>query len=126
MNALEIVDLKKTYQSKERTVEALKGVTLNVEEGDFFALLGPNGAGKSTTIGIISALVNKTSGQVKIFGHDIDKELEKAKFEDLINRLHYDEPSTEAGENTHQTNRFNYNSHQNSSTWKARLDSQML
>lgn len=79
MNALEIVDLKKTYQSKERTVEALKGVTLNVEEGDFFALLGPNGAGKSTTIGVISALVNKTSGQVKIFGYDIDKDLEKAK-----------------------------------------------
>lgn len=79
MNALEIVDLKKTYQSKERTVEALKGVTLNVEEGDFFALLGPNGAGKSTTIGIISALVNKTSGKVKVFGYDVDTDLELAK-----------------------------------------------
>mgnify|MGYP001062138507 CR=1 FL=1 len=79
MNALEITDLKKTYKSKARTVEALKGIKLNVEKGDFFALLGPNGAGKSTTIGIIASLVNKTSGQVKVFGHDIDTELEKAK-----------------------------------------------
>lgn len=79
MYALEITDLKKTYQSKSRTVEALKGITLNVNEGDFFALLGPNGAGKSTTIGIISSLVNKTSGQVKVFGDDIDTNLEAAK-----------------------------------------------
>ena len=79
MNALEITQLKKTYQSKNRSVEALKGINLNVEQGDFFALLGPNGAGKSTTIGIIASLVNKTSGQVKVFGHDIDTALEKAK-----------------------------------------------
>lgn len=79
MNALEINDLKKTYRSKERTVEALKGISLNVEEGDFFALLGPNGAGKSTTIGIISSLVNKTSGSVKVFGYDLDTQLEQAK-----------------------------------------------
>ena len=79
MNALEITDLKKTYRSKQRTVEALKGISLNVEQGDFFALLGPNGAGKSTTIGIIASLVNKTAGSVKVFGHDIDTELEKAK-----------------------------------------------
>lgn len=79
MYALEISDLKKTYQSKSRTVEALKGITLNVNEGDFFALLGPNGAGKSTTIGVISSLVNKTAGSVKVFGHDIDTDLEKAK-----------------------------------------------
>lgn len=79
MNALEITDLTKTYQSKSRTVEALKGISLNVKQGDFFALLGPNGAGKSTTIGIISSLVNKTSGTVKVFGHDIDTELEVAK-----------------------------------------------
>lgn len=79
MKALEIIDLKKTYRSKSRTVEALKGVTFNVEQGDFFALLGPNGAGKSTTIGIISSLVNKTSGSVKVFGYDIDTELEDAK-----------------------------------------------
>jgi len=79
MNALEITDLKKTYQSKSRTVEALKGISLNVAQGDFFALLGPNGAGKSTTIGIISSLVNKTSGTVKVFGHDIDSDLETAK-----------------------------------------------
>ena len=79
MYALEIKDLKKTYHSKNRTVEALKGITLNVQEGDFFALLGPNGAGKSTTIGVISSLVNKSSGTVKVFGHDIDSELELAK-----------------------------------------------
>jgi ABC-2 type transport system ATP-binding protein len=79
MYALEITDLKKTYQSKSRKVEALKGVSFTVNQGDFFALLGPNGAGKSTTIGIISSLVNKTSGSVKVFGHDIDTDLEKAK-----------------------------------------------
>ncbi|MUH73099.1 ABC transporter ATP-binding protein [Psychrosphaera haliotis] len=79
MFALEIKDLKKTYQSKNRTVEALKGINLTVEEGDFFALLGPNGAGKSTTIGVISSLVNKSSGSVKVFGHDIDSSLEDAK-----------------------------------------------
>lgn len=79
MNALEITDLKKTYQSGSKKVEALKGINLNVQEGDFFALLGPNGAGKSTTIGIISSLVNKSSGQVKVFGHDLDTELEQAK-----------------------------------------------
>ena len=68
MNALEIKDLTKIYKNG---VEALKGVSLNVEEGDFYALLGPNGAGKSTTIGIITSLVNKTGGTVKVFGHDI-------------------------------------------------------
>ena len=79
MNALEITDLKKTYQSKDLVVDALKGINLSVKEGDFFALLGSNGAGKSTTIGIVSSLVNKTSGQVKVFGYDIDKDLDKAK-----------------------------------------------
>lgn len=79
MNALEIKDLRKTYQSKERKVEALKGINLSVQQGDFFALLGSNGAGKSTTIGIVSSLVNKTSGQVKVFGHDTDTELDAAK-----------------------------------------------
>ena len=74
--ALEIKDLKKTYKSG--TV-ALKGVSLTVPEGDFFALLGPNGAGKTTIIGIVTSLVNKTGGSVKVFGHDIDKEFEKAK-----------------------------------------------
>ncbi|MFI3803455.1 ABC transporter ATP-binding protein [Vagococcus fluvialis] len=74
--ALEINNLKKTYDTG---VKALKGVDLTVEEGDFYALLGPNGAGKSTTIGIMTSLVNKTSGQVKIFGYDLDKELVKAK-----------------------------------------------
>ena len=61
--ALEIRNLKKVYKNK---VAALKGIDLNVERGDFFALLGPNGAGKSTTIGILSSIVNKTSGVVKI------------------------------------------------------------
>lgn len=74
--ALEIKGLKKTYQGG---VEAVKGIDLTVEKGDFYALLGPNGAGKSTTIGVISSLVNKTAGQVKIFGFDIDSQLEAAK-----------------------------------------------
>ncbi|WP_423252943.1 ABC transporter ATP-binding protein [Melissococcus plutonius] len=74
--ALEIKNLKKTYESG---VEALRGIDLVVEAGDFYALLGPNGAGKSTTIGIITSLVNKTSGKVKIFDYDLDTELERAK-----------------------------------------------
>lgn len=76
MKALEITDLSKLYAND---VKALKGISLDVEEGDFFALLGPNGAGKSTTIGIITSLVNKTSGKIKVFGHDIDSELTAAK-----------------------------------------------
>ncbi|MDB1123043.1 ABC transporter ATP-binding protein [Vibrio algarum] len=76
MYALEIENLKKTYSGG---FEALKGVTLQVKKGDFYALLGPNGAGKSTTIGIISSLVNKTSGGVKVFGYNIDTHLEQAK-----------------------------------------------
>ncbi|CAJ1782548.1 ABC transporter ATP-binding protein [Aeromonas veronii] len=76
MNALEISGLKKTYQGG---VEALKGIDLTVRQGDFFALLGPNGAGKSTTIGVISSLVNKSVGKVKVFGYDIDSDLEQAK-----------------------------------------------
>ncbi|EAS43372.1 ABC transporter ATP-binding protein [Photobacterium profundum] len=76
MNALEIKNLSKTYKGG---VEAIKNMSLSVEEGDFFALLGPNGAGKSTTIGVISSLVNKTSGSVKVFGYDIDSDLVKAK-----------------------------------------------
>jgi len=76
MLALDIHELKKTYQGG---VEALKGIDLAVSEGDFYALLGPNGAGKSTTIGIISSLVNKSSGTVKVFGYDIDTQLELAK-----------------------------------------------
>jgi len=74
--ALEITGLKKTYKGG---FQALKGIDLTVEQGDFFALLGPNGAGKSTSIGVITSLVNKTAGQVKVFGHDIDSALEKAK-----------------------------------------------
>ncbi|XAW89252.1 ABC transporter ATP-binding protein [Vibrio sp. CDRSL-10 TSBA] len=76
MYALEIEELRKTYAGG---FEALKGVSLKVSKGDFYALLGPNGAGKSTTIGIISSLVNKTSGRVKVFGHNIDTHLELAK-----------------------------------------------
>ncbi|MBL4237930.1 ABC transporter ATP-binding protein [Vibrio fluvialis] len=76
MYALEIDQLRKTYAGG---FEALKGVSLTVNKGDFYALLGPNGAGKSTTIGIISSLVNKTSGTVKVFGHNIDTHLEQAK-----------------------------------------------
>ncbi|ELR66419.1 ABC-type multidrug transport system, ATPase component [Photobacterium marinum] len=76
MNALEIKSVSKIYKGG---VQALKNISLNVEEGDFFALLGPNGAGKSTSIGIISSLVNKTSGTVKVFGYDIDTQLVDAK-----------------------------------------------
>ena len=75
-NALEINDLHKTYKNG---VQALCGINLEVKQGDFFALLGPNGAGKSTAIGVMTSLVNKSSGSVKIFGHDLDYELEKAK-----------------------------------------------
>lgn len=74
--ALDIQQLKKTYKSG--TV-ALSGIDLQVKQGDFFALLGPNGAGKSTCIGIISSLVNKSSGIVKVFDYDIDTSLEDAK-----------------------------------------------
>ncbi|GAA0810910.1 ABC transporter ATP-binding protein [Colwellia sp. D2M02] len=74
--ALEISGLAKTYKGG---FEALKGIELTVKQGDFFALLGPNGAGKSTTIGVITSLVNKTAGTVKVFGYDIDSDLEKAK-----------------------------------------------
>ncbi|EMY77627.1 ABC transporter, ATP-binding protein YadG [Leptospira weilii serovar Ranarum str. ICFT] len=74
--ALQIENLVKTYSGG---VTALKGISLNVENGDFFALLGPNGAGKSTTIGILSSLVNKTSGEVRILDANIDTDLAKAK-----------------------------------------------
>src|SRR5690349_22370602 len=76
MKALSFRKLVKTYKNG---VQALKGIDLDVEEGDFFALLGPNGAGKTTAIGIVTSLVNKTSGKVEVFGHDIDNELEVAK-----------------------------------------------
>ena len=74
--ALEINGLKKVY---DNDVEALKGIDLKITKGDFFALLGPNGAGKSSTIGIISSITNKTDGNIKIFGIDIDKDFPKAK-----------------------------------------------
>lgn len=74
--ALEINNLKKTYHGG---VEALRGISLTVNEGDFYALLGPNGAGKSSTIGIIGSLVTKSSGSVKIFDIDTDKDLSLAK-----------------------------------------------
>ncbi len=76
MKALSVHNLRKVYRNG---VEALKGIDLDVEQGDFFALLGPNGAGKSTAIGIISSLVVKTAGEVRIFGHDLDRETEAAK-----------------------------------------------
>lgn len=76
MTALSINNLVKTYAND---VYALRGIDLSVGEGDFFALLGPNGAGKSTAIGIISSLVNKTSGAVSVFGHDLDKDLVAVK-----------------------------------------------
>jgi ABC-2 type transport system ATP-binding protein len=75
MYALEVTDLRKTYSNG---VEALKGITLAVEEGDFFALLGPNGAGKSTLIGIISSLVNASSGDTRVFGISVQRERSRA------------------------------------------------
>lgn len=76
MYALSIQKLTKTYGNGK---EALRGIDFNVEPGDFYALLGPNGAGKTTAIGIICSLVNKTGGNVSIFGHDIDTDTESAK-----------------------------------------------
>ena len=70
MNALEITGLQKTYPGG---VQAVKGIDLSVEQGDFFALLGPNGAGKSTTIGVICSLVNKSAGNVSVFDFDFEK-----------------------------------------------------
>jgi len=74
--ALKIINLQKTYANQQ---QALKGVDLSVQEGDFFALLGPNGAGKSTLIGILCSLVKKTAGEVSIFGVDIDRDFSRAK-----------------------------------------------
>jgi ABC-2 type transport system ATP-binding protein len=76
MKALELNNLSKSYPNG---VQALKGIDLDVEEGDFFALLGPNGAGKSTTIGIVTSLVRKSGGSVRVFGHDIDSDFSAAK-----------------------------------------------
>ncbi len=76
MTALKLQRLRKIY---DNGFEALKGIDLEVAEGDFFALLGPNGAGKSTTIGIVTSLVKKTSGKVEICGYDLDRQWEQAK-----------------------------------------------
>jgi ABC-2 type transport system ATP-binding protein len=76
MQALSLKNLTKTYANG---MTALRGIDLDVAEGDFFALLGPNGAGKTTAIGIITSLVNKTAGTVSVFGHDIDTDLSAAK-----------------------------------------------
>ena len=76
MNAIEISSLKKTYDSGD---EALKGINLNIKKGSFFGLLGPNGAGKTTTIGILTGLVNKSSGQAKILGHNIIEDFKLAR-----------------------------------------------
>ena len=76
MQALSIRDLTKTYRNG---VQALKGITLDIAEGDFFAFLGPNGAGKTTVIGIVTSLVTKSGGEISVFGHDIDRALVHAK-----------------------------------------------
>ena len=76
MPALEITELRKTYANG---IEALKGINLIVQKGDFFALLGANGAGKSTTIGAITTLLTKTTGKICIYGYDLDQETELAK-----------------------------------------------
>jgi len=76
MKALSIKNLQKTYKDGP---QALCGIDLDVDEGDFFALLGPNGAGKSTAIGVISSLVNKSAGTIEVFGHDLDLAPEEVK-----------------------------------------------
>ncbi|MGB5447044.1 MAG: ABC transporter ATP-binding protein [Psychromonas sp.] len=76
MYAIDLQNIRKVYKGG---VEALKGISLQVRRGDFYALLGPNGAGKSTTIGIISSLVNKSAGTVSVFGYDLDTQLESVK-----------------------------------------------
>jgi ABC-2 type transport system ATP-binding protein len=76
MNAIEIQSLRKTYDTGDK---ALKGIDLNIKRGSFFGLLGPNGAGKTTTIGILTGLVNKTSGSAKILGHDIITDFKPAR-----------------------------------------------
>ena len=76
MRALEVEQIRKTYVGG---VEALKGISLSIEEGDFFALLGPNGAGKTTLINILSGLVNKTSGRLSVHGISIDDDAAQAK-----------------------------------------------
>src|SRR5688500_14570883 len=76
VKALSIRNLSKTYRNG---VEALKGIDLDVEPGEFFGLLGPNGAGKSTTIGILVSLINKSGGTASVFGYDIDKDFPRAK-----------------------------------------------
>lgn len=76
MHALAIEKLRKVYANK---LEALKGIDLEVADGDFFALLGPNGAGKSTLIGILTNLVTKTSGTVTVYGYDLDRQLSQVK-----------------------------------------------
>ena len=76
MHALEIKQLSKTYANG---IEAVKGIDLTVNTGDFFALLGANGAGKSTTIGLITSLVNKTAGSIKIHSFDLSTQAAQAK-----------------------------------------------
>ena len=76
--AISIKNLRKTYGNG---FEALKGISLEVEQGDFFALLGPNGAGKSTTIGVISTLVNRSAGEVEVFGRNVDSHVYETKLD---------------------------------------------
>lgn len=76
--AISIKNLRKTY---DNGFEALKGIALEVEQGDFFALLGPNGAGKSTTIGVISTLVNRSAGEVEVFGRNVDTHVYETKLD---------------------------------------------
>ena len=76
--AISIKNLTKTYANG---FEALKGVSLRINQGDFFALLGPNGAGKSTTIGILSTLVKRSSGTVEIFGRNVDTHVYETKYD---------------------------------------------
>lgn len=79
MNAIDIQDLKKVYHTKGKSVEALKGVTFSIKEGEFFGLLGPNGAGKSTTINILSGVSEKSGGDISVLGQSISKDITEVK-----------------------------------------------
>ena len=79
MLAVDVKNIKKTFISKQDTVEAVKDVSFQVKQGEIFGLLGPNGAGKTTAIAIVCSLVNKTMGNIRVFDHDIETRLEEAK-----------------------------------------------
>lgn len=85
MNAVEVKDLKKNYKSWKKTVEAVRGISFDIKEGEIFGLLGENGAGKSTTINILSGILTKDSGVISYFGKDIDDKSERENIRNSMN-----------------------------------------